>query len=106
MTEPYSATKARREASALATTDIFADYCLALQAFMQADGDEARLQQSTGHVAIEFKRSALVPERLFHALRISACVITTTDRNASGGTALDRRYTRAIRMFLAAYFEK
>ena len=88
----------------LAATSVFAEFCLALEDYLWSDRDEQLLKACAACVAIEMKRRDLVAERLFHALRISACPAVIRDGNAGTGTVADIRYLRAVRTFLVCYF--
>jgi hypothetical protein len=104
VTARYSATVAFRESTALASTDVFAEYCVALDSYVTGNRGAPVLGELSRRLAIEVRRRGWAPERVFHALRMNNCVVSRTDTNPAIGTARDQRYTLAIRMFLVAYF--
>ena len=100
----YSASRAFREATALASTDVFHDYAITLEEYVRSGADEAALRRRAAQVSIEIKLRAMLPERLFHALRIGASTIGHAETTHSEGGEFERRYRRAIQLFLVAYF--
>lgn len=104
MSSSYVSAEALREATGLAGTEVFAEFCVSLEAYVLSGTGEAALRQCSAAAADEARGRRLAPERMLHALRIRNCRSARIVPTESLGKLCDARYTHAISLFLGSYF--